>query len=48
MRLPLGALLILIVTFSLRSAFCGETLSPLPVQEVAPGVFVHMPARSRS
>ena len=42
MRLPLGALLILTLTFSLRSAFCGETIPPLPVQEVAPGVFVHM------
>ena len=42
MRLPLGALLILALTFSLRSAFCGEPLPPLPVQEVAPGVFVHM------
>jgi quinoprotein relay system zinc metallohydrolase 2 len=42
MRWPLGALLILTLAFSLRSAFCGETLPPLPVQEVAPGVFVHM------
>ena len=25
----------------MQSAFCAEALSPLPVQEVAPGVFVH-------
>ncbi|HEY4807076.1 MAG TPA: MBL fold metallo-hydrolase, partial [Roseiarcus sp.] len=29
------------LVFSLQSAYCGEALSPLPVQEVAPGVFVH-------
>ena len=40
MRWLLGAL-IATLAFSLQSAFCGETLSPLPVQEVAPGVFVH-------
>src|ERR1700721_2429918 len=27
--------------FCAQSAFCDETLSPLSVQEVAPGVFVH-------
>jgi quinoprotein relay system zinc metallohydrolase 2 len=41
MRWLLGALLIAILAFSPQSAFCGETISPLPVQEVAPGVFVH-------
>jgi quinoprotein relay system zinc metallohydrolase 2 len=35
-----GALFATLV-FSLQSAYCGEALSPLPVQEVAPGVFVH-------
>ena len=34
-----GALIAL--AFSAQSAFCDETLSPLSVQEVAPGVFVH-------
>ena len=36
----LGALITLLV-FSTPSALRSETLSPLPVQEVAPGVFVH-------
>ena len=40
-RWLIGALLIA-VAFSMQSAFCAETLSPLPVQEVAPGVFVHV------
>ena len=40
MRWLLGAL-IATLAFSAPSALCGETLSPLPVQEVAPGVFVH-------
>src|SRR6202035_104732 len=35
-----GALFATLV-FSLQSAYCGEALSPLPVQEVAQGVFVH-------
>src|SRR5580658_7883315 len=42
MRWSLGALMILALALSVRSAFCGEALPPLPVQEVAPGVFVHM------
>ena len=41
MRWLIGALLIAVLAFSPQSAFCGETISPLPVQEVAPGVFVH-------
>ena len=41
MRWLLGALLIATLAPSPRSAYCAETLSPLPVQEVAPGVFVH-------
>ena len=41
MRWLIGALLIAVLASSPQSAFCGETLSPLPVQEVAPGVFVH-------
>jgi quinoprotein relay system zinc metallohydrolase 2 len=41
MRWLLGALLVAALAFSPRSAFCGEALSPLPVQEVAPGVFIH-------
>jgi quinoprotein relay system zinc metallohydrolase 2 len=36
-----GALLIAALAFSAPSAICGEALAPLPVQEVAPGVFVH-------
>jgi quinoprotein relay system zinc metallohydrolase 2 len=40
MRWLFGALIATLV-FSTQSAMCGETLSPLPVQEVAPGVFVH-------
>ena len=42
MRWLLGALLIAALAFIPQSAFCGEAISPLPVQEVAPGVFVHM------
>jgi quinoprotein relay system zinc metallohydrolase 2 len=42
MRWLIGALLISILAFSPQGAFCGETISPLPVEEVAPGVFVHM------
>ena len=41
MRWLLGVL-IAALAFSMQSAFCGEALSPLPVQEVAPGVFVHI------
>jgi quinoprotein relay system zinc metallohydrolase 2 len=37
----LAGALIAILAFSAQGAACGETLSPLPVQEVAPGVFVH-------
>ncbi|MGH6797736.1 MAG: quinoprotein relay system zinc metallohydrolase 2 [Roseiarcus sp.] len=40
MRWLIGAL-IAALAFSLQSACFGETLPPLPVQEVAPGVFVH-------
>jgi quinoprotein relay system zinc metallohydrolase 2 len=40
MRWLLGAL-IATLTFSAPSALWGDTLSPLPVQEVAPSVFVH-------
>jgi quinoprotein relay system zinc metallohydrolase 2 len=40
MRWLIGVL-IAALAFSAPSAFCGETLSPLPVQEVAPGVYVH-------
>ncbi len=39
--LRLLVLLIAILAFSMQSAFCAEAPSPLPVQEVAPGVFVH-------
>jgi quinoprotein relay system zinc metallohydrolase 2 len=42
LRWLIGALLIAALAFSSRSALCGEALPPLPVQEVAPGVFVHM------
>ena len=41
MRWLLGALLVASLALSTRGAYCAETLSPLPVQEVAPGVFVH-------
>jgi quinoprotein relay system zinc metallohydrolase 2 len=41
MRWLFGALLIAILAFSSQSALCGEAISPLRVQEVAPGVFVH-------
>jgi len=41
MRSLIGALLIAALTFAPQSAVCGEALSPLPVQEIAPGVFVH-------
>ena len=40
MRWLVGAL-VAALAFSATSADSGETLSPLPVQEVAPGVFVH-------
>jgi quinoprotein relay system zinc metallohydrolase 2 len=40
MRWLLGALVATLVLWA-QGAACGETLSPLPVQEVAPGVFVH-------
>jgi quinoprotein relay system zinc metallohydrolase 2 len=42
MRCLIGALLIAILPFSPQCAFCCETISPLPVEEVAPGVFVHV------
>jgi hypothetical protein len=42
LRWLIGALLIAILAFSPQGAFCGETVSPLPVEEVAPGVFVHV------
>jgi quinoprotein relay system zinc metallohydrolase 2 len=41
MRWLIGALLIAALAFSPRTAFCGEAVSPLPAQEIAPGVFVH-------
>ena len=41
MRWLVGALLIAILAFSPQGAFCGEPIAPLPVQEIAPGVFVH-------
>jgi quinoprotein relay system zinc metallohydrolase 2 len=41
MRWLLGALMA-ILAFAPQSAYCGETLSPLPVQEIAPGVFAHV------
>src|SRR3984885_3107720 len=40
MRWLIGALVATLV-FSAPSALRADTLSPLPVQEVAPGVFVH-------
>ncbi len=39
MRWLIGVLIALV--FSMQSALCAEALSPLAVQEVAPGVFVH-------
>jgi len=42
MRPLIGALLIAALAFFPRSAFCAEAVAPLPVKEVAPGVFVHM------
>jgi quinoprotein relay system zinc metallohydrolase 2 len=41
MRWLLGALLIAALAFFPRSGFCGAALPALPVQEIAPGVFVH-------
>jgi len=41
MRWLLGALLIAALALFPRTGFCAAALSPLPVQEVAPGVFVH-------
>jgi len=41
MRPLIGALIIAALAFLPRSAFCAEAIPPLPVQEVAPGVFVH-------
>ena len=41
MRWLIGALIIAILASSPRSALCGEAASPLPVQEIAPGLFVH-------
>jgi quinoprotein relay system zinc metallohydrolase 2 len=40
MRWLLGAVFATLA-FSAPSAFCGEALAPLAVQEVAPGVFIH-------
>jgi quinoprotein relay system zinc metallohydrolase 2 len=40
MRWLIGAL-IAALAFSMQSALCGEATSPLPVQEIAPGLFVH-------
>src|SRR5580700_1804013 len=40
MRRLIGALVATLVLWA-EGAFCDETLSPLSVQEVAPGVFVH-------
>ena len=40
-RWLIGALLVTILAFSPHGTFCGAALPPLPVQEVAPGVFVH-------
>ena len=40
MRWLVGAL-IATLAFSLQSASCGDAFSPLPIEEVAPGVFVH-------
>jgi quinoprotein relay system zinc metallohydrolase 2 len=40
-RWLIGALLITILALAPQGAFCAEAPSPLPVQEVAPGVFVH-------
>ena len=42
MRRVIAALLIAALASSMQSAFSGEALSPLPVREVAPGVFVHV------
>jgi quinoprotein relay system zinc metallohydrolase 2 len=41
MRSPIGALIIAALAFFPRSAFCAEAVAPLPVKQVAPGVFVH-------
>ena len=41
MRRLIGALFIAVLALSAPSALCGEAMSPLPVQEVAPGLFVH-------
>jgi quinoprotein relay system zinc metallohydrolase 2 len=35
------AALIAALAFSMQSPLCGEAMSPLPVQEIAPGLFVH-------
>src|SRR5580692_12123926 len=40
MRWLIGALVAALVLWA-QGAACGEALSPLPIQEVAPGVFVH-------
>ena len=40
MRWLIGVLFAL--ALSMQNAFCAEVLSPLQVQEVAPGVFVHV------
>jgi quinoprotein relay system zinc metallohydrolase 2 len=41
MRRLIGALFIAVLALSAPSALCGEAMSPLPVQEIAPGLFVH-------
>ena len=41
MRWLIGALVATLVLWA-QGAACGDTLSPLSVQEVAPGVFVHV------
>jgi quinoprotein relay system zinc metallohydrolase 2 len=41
MRCLLGALLLAALALCSPNGFCGAALSPLPVQQVAPGVFVH-------
>jgi quinoprotein relay system zinc metallohydrolase 2 len=40
-RRLIGALFIAVLALSAPSALCGEAMSPLPVQEIAPGLFVH-------
>ena len=46
MRVNVIALFVIILAFAANGSVCAEKLAPLPVQEIAPGVFAHAGAIS--